>query len=113
LAFKLTFKIEIVRDKHLLVVSDSQYAIKGATEWMENWKKNGWVNSKKKPVENKDLWLKLDLLLHGCDGTCKIVCSKKCNNINRNVKFQWVRGHNTDVGNIEADRLAVEGINKK
>lgn len=107
--------LEIVRDKDLLIISDSQYAIKGATEWMKNWKRNGWINSKKKPVENKDLWVKLDLLLQGCDGTCinsSSVCSKKCNNISRDVKFQWVRGHNTDIGNIEADRLAVEGINK-
>lgn len=107
--------LEIVRDKDLLIISDSNYGIKGATEWMKNWKKNGWVNSKKEPVANKDLWMKLDLLLQGCDGSCSTngLCTKKCNNIKRKVKFKWVKGHSNDVGNKEADKLAVDGIKKK
>ena len=89
--------MEIVRDRNLLIVSDSNYAIKGATEWLKNWKKNGWVNAKKEPVANKDLWIKMDELLRE----------------KRDIKFKWVKGHSTEPGNIEADKLAVAGINKK
>ena len=104
--------LEIMRNKNLIIVSDSNYVIKGATEWMENWKKNGWKNSKNEPVANKDLWIKLELLLQGCDGTCVGICTKKCNNIKRVVRFKWVKGHSLEPGNIEADKLAVAGILK-
>ena len=40
----------------LQVVSDSQYLIKGMTEWTATWQSNGWRNSKKQAVENQDLW---------------------------------------------------------
>src|SRR5712692_11850092 len=36
--------------------TDSQYLRDGITQWMHNWKKNGWRTSDKKPVKNVDLW---------------------------------------------------------
>ena len=72
------------------VYTDSQYVLKGATEWLHNWKRNGWKNSAKKPVENKDLWEALDIALQ-----------------NHHVKFIWVKGHNSDPLNERADELAV------
>jgi len=70
------------------VFSDSQYCIKGATEWREGWRKSRWLK-KGQPMLNRDLWLALE------------------DELNRlTVTFEWVRGHNGDVGNEQADFLA-------
>ena len=91
--------LEIIdSDRNVLVITDSKYAMKGLTEWMKNWKKNGWKNAKNKPVENKDLWVKLDNLLETSE-----------NEKRRTVKFEWVKGHSKDKGNTEADKLATFG----
>ncbi len=43
------------------IYTDSQYVAKAIKQgWLENWKKNGWKNSQKKPVKNQDLWMELD-----------------------------------------------------
>jgi len=42
------------------LTTDSQYVRKGITEWITNWKKNGWKTAAKKPVKNADLWVQLD-----------------------------------------------------
>jgi ribonuclease HI len=42
------------------VVTDSQYLKNGITEWIHNWKRNGWQTKSKKPVVNQDLWMELD-----------------------------------------------------
>ena len=48
------------------VYSDSAYVINCFKEgWHINWQKNGWINSQKKPVENKDLWQALLALVEG------------------------------------------------
>lgn len=40
--------------------SDSAYLINAFTlGWIENWQRNGWLNSKKEPVSNADLWHEL------------------------------------------------------
>jgi len=75
------------------LLSDSQYVIKGMTEWLANWKKKGWTTSSKKQVANRDLWEELDKLsqLH-------------------QVEWKWVKGHADDAGNIKADELANRGV---
>lgn len=73
--------------------TDSQYVRKGITEWMYNWKKNGWKTAAKKPVKNDDLWKKLDEL------------SGK-----HQVKWHWVKGHAGHPLNERADQLANEGV---
>ena len=60
---------------------------------MKNWKKNGWKNSSKKLVKNKDLWEKLDKL---CEAN--------------NVSWKWVKGHSTNEFNNLADELATKAI---
>ena len=70
--------------------SDSQYVVKGLTEWMENWKQKNWRNSAKKPVKNKELWLKLDQLSARHDLSC-----------------HWVKGHDEHPENERCDQLAV------
>ncbi|MEO8391540.1 MAG: ribonuclease H [Chloroflexota bacterium] len=43
----------------LTVISDSQYLIKGMSEWITTWQANHWRNAKQKPIENQDLWMEL------------------------------------------------------
>jgi ribonuclease HI len=69
--------------------SDSQIVIKGMTEWLQGWKEKGWKNAAKKPVANQDLWLELDGL-----------------NAERNVTWQWVKGHAGQEQNERVDALA-------
>ena len=53
---------ELKRPCEVLLVTDSQYVMKGITEWMVNWKKRGWKTASKEPVKNADLWKLLDEL---------------------------------------------------
>lgn len=76
--------------------TDSQYVQLGLTEWIINWRKNGWKNASRKPVVNKELWIQLDAL-------------KKKLPI---VQFQWVRGHNNNKFNEMADQLCEEAYSK-
>ncbi|MFZ5818162.1 MAG: ribonuclease HI [Bacillota bacterium] len=40
--------------------SDSAYLVNAFRQnWLGNWQRNGWINSKKEPVENQDLWREL------------------------------------------------------
>ncbi|MCD6297925.1 MAG: ribonuclease HI, partial [Deltaproteobacteria bacterium] len=38
------------------VITDSNYVVKGMTEWLPGWVRRNWLNSQKKPVLNRDLW---------------------------------------------------------
>lgn len=74
------------------IYTDSQYVRKGITEWMHNWKRNGWKTAAKKPVKNRDLWQKLDELA-----------------LQHKIEWHWVRGHTGNEGNEMADQLANQG----
>lgn len=81
--------LETIKESGLiLVLSDSQYVVKGITIWIKNWKRGGWKNAKGAPVKNRDLWERLDAA------------------VTKRVGFQWVRGHAGDPGNERADFLA-------
>ena len=84
---------KIKSNSEVIIFTDSTYVKNGITEWMKNWKKNGWKNSNKKPVKNKDLWVKLDKL---CEAN--------------NVSWKWVKGHSTNEFNNLADELATNAI---
>lgn len=73
--------------------TDSQYVRQGITQWIHNWKKNGWKTAGKKAVKNQDLWQALDELMHKHD-----------------VHWHWVKGHAGHPGNEKADALANQGI---
>ncbi len=45
-----------------VIHSDSQYVVKGITEWLPGWKRRGWKTGDNKPVLNQPLWLRLDEL---------------------------------------------------
>jgi ribonuclease HI/uncharacterized phage-like protein YoqJ len=75
------------------VVSDSTYVVNCFRDgWWEGWLRRGWVNSKKQPVANRDLWEPLIELYRSRD----------------DVTFSWVKGHSGDRWNDLADALAVE-----
>ena len=47
---------------HVVLTTESNYVKDGITNWIHNWKTNGWKTANKKPVKNKELWEKLDIL---------------------------------------------------
>jgi ribonuclease HI len=69
--------------------SDSKYLRDGMTQWLANWKKNGWKTAAKKPVKNVELWKAIDDLsqLH-------------------QVSWHWVKGHAGHPENERCDALA-------
>jgi ribonuclease HI len=90
---ELTAAIEglraLTRPCKVTLTTDSQYLRKGITEWMINWKRNGWKTSARKPVKNCDLWRALD----------EAVGSHQ-------VTWHWVKGHSGHRENEIADELA-------
>jgi len=83
------------RPSRVRLTTDSQYVMKGVTEWMDNWKRRNWQTAAKKPVKNVDLWQRLDRALapHA-------------------VEWEWVRGHTGHAENERADQLANRGIDE-
>lgn len=70
------------------IVTDSQYLIKGMTEWLAGWKRRGWRTAKGKPVENQSLWQELEPLAGD------------------RVTWEHVRGHTGHPENERANTLA-------
>ena len=83
----LKFKSKVV------VTTDSAYVKNGITTWIHNWKLKGWKTASKKPVKNKELWMKLDVLSSKHD-----------------ILWKWVKGHSGNPDNDRADFLANQGI---
>jgi len=83
--------------RDVTIYTDSKYSIDCVTNWYKNWQKNKWTNSKGKPVENKDLVVDIREKIEERD------------QFSKGTFFVWVKGHKDNVGNIAADRLAVEG----
>ena len=72
------------------VYSDSKYVVDAFNQhWVEGWLKRGWKNSKKEPVKNKDLWLRLLEVMKP-----------------HAVTFHWVKGHAGHPENERCDELA-------
>ena len=87
---------KIPKGSNVQIFTDSKYVKSGITEWIHNWKKNGWKTANKQPVKNKDLWTELDLLTNEFK-----------------IKWSWVKGHSTDKLNNEVDLIAREAANSK
>ena len=51
---------KIKKKSEITIFTDSKYVKDGITDWIKKWKVNNWKSSNKKPVKNKDLWIKLD-----------------------------------------------------
>ena len=87
---------KIPKGSNVQIFTDSKYVKSGITEWIHNWKKNGWKTANKQPVKNKDLWTELDLMTSEFE-----------------IKWSWVKGHSTDKLNNEVDLIAREAANSK
>jgi ribonuclease HI len=74
---------------------DSEYVLKGITEWIHGWKARGWRTAAKAPVKNVDLWQRLDAVVSSSG---------------HQIDWRWVRGHAGDPGNERADALANKGV---
>ena len=96
---ELTAAIEALNalkgSRKVILHTDSKYVMHGITDWMANWKARGWKTAAKKPVKNQDLWQALDTAQERHD-----------------ITWKWVKGHDGDPGNEEADRLANLGIDE-
>ena len=77
----------------VIIFTDSTYVKNGITEWIKKWEKNDWKSANKKPVKNKDLWIKLNDL-----------CKKY------KVDWEWIKGHSNNEYNDLADDLATRAI---
>lgn len=75
------------------LVSDSQYVLKGLSEWRAGWERRGFTNSVGDPVANQDYWTRLYAVADA-----------------RKVKVRWVRGHSGDQFNERCDKLASAAI---
>ncbi len=83
------------RECKIDIYTDSMYVKNGITDWINNWKQNGWKNSKKQAISNQELWQELDLL------------TKK-----HTIEWFWVKGHDNNELNERADKLARDEIIK-
>ena len=104
---ELTAAIEaltLVKEKHrddffiapVKVYTDSAYLYRCYKEnWWRAWQSNGWLNSKKEPVANKDLWEKLIPFFK-----------------DHSIEFIKVKGHADTFGNVVADKVAVAAKQK-
>lgn len=72
----------------ITLYTDSEYVIKGITQWIQGWKRKHWKTSQGKAVLNQDLWKALDQL----------------NDIQ--IRWQHVRGHSGNIGNERCDAIA-------
>ena len=77
------------------LTSDSQYLVKGMTQWIKGWAEKGWLTAAKQPVKNKDIWLELN----------------KLNKIHK-ISWKWVRGHQGHAENERCDLLANMAVDK-
>lgn len=81
------------RPCNIVLHCDSQYVLKGITEWITGWKAKGWKTASRAPVKNVDLWQALDQA-----------------RTQHKIEWKWVKGHAGDPGNERADQLANLGV---
>lgn len=79
----------------IVITTDSEYVKNGITKWIFAWQKNNWITAAKTPVKNKELWVAL------------LGLTKE-----RQVSWQWVRGHSGHIENERCDALARREIGK-
>ncbi len=85
----------LTRPCNVRLHTDSQYVMKGVTEWIEGWKRRGWRTADKKAVKNQDLWeaLATEVGRHS-------------------IEWHWVRGHSGVELNERVDALANQAIDE-
>ncbi|TNG02245.1 MAG: ribonuclease HI [Gammaproteobacteria bacterium] len=83
------------RPSKIILTTDSQYVRNGITQWIHQWKRNGWKTAAKKPVKNIDLWQRLDKAIEPHD-----------------LEWHWVKGHSGHDENERVDQLANMAIDE-
>ena len=83
------------RPCNVIIHADSQYVLKGITEWLVGWKAKGWRTASNAPVKNEDLWRALDAAT-----------------LQHRIEWRWVKGHSGHAGNERADALANRGVDE-
>ncbi|UCE78802.1 MAG: ribonuclease HI [Nitrospiraceae bacterium] len=79
----------------VIITTDSNYVVKGMTEWITGWTQRNWLNAQNKAVLNRDLWERL------------ITASEQ-----HEIEWHWVKGHNGHPENERCDMLARGEISK-
>ena len=92
--YAVIWALEIVREKFssekkINIYIDSNYVVKGITEWLPKWKLKNWKTTARKNVLNKDLWIQIDSFYPF-----------------ENINFIWIKAHNSNYGNEKADLLS-------
>ena len=82
-------------DGDVVLVTDSEYCVKGLRDWIDGWKRRGWRKADRSPVMNRDLWERLD-----------------AQRVRVRIEPRWIRGHNAHPENERCDRLAVAAIER-
>jgi len=72
-----------------VIYTDSEYVMKGMTEWISGWVKRGWKTAAKKPVLNQDLWQELLKVSEG-----------------KQISWKYVAGHSGHDFNERCDEIA-------
>jgi ribonuclease HI len=86
---------QLKRPCKVIVVTDSQYLVKGMTNWVQGWIRKNWMTSQKRPVLNRGLWEELVQL-----------------NKTHSIEWKWIKGHNGHAYNERCDQLAKDAIKK-
>ena len=86
---------QLKRSCRVKLYTDSKYVMKGMTEWVPIWIRRNWINSKKRPVMNRDLWEKI------------LNLSKP-----HQIEWNWVKGHQGHPENERCDQLARNALKK-
>lgn len=89
--------LEFVDEDEVVIYTDSEYVMKGITEWIHRWQKKGWKTASRKPVLNQDLWQELLLVSE-----------------NKKIEWKYVASHTGVPLNERADTIATsfaDGLN--
>ncbi len=84
-----------LKDRDIDLYTDSMYVKKGITEWIKGWVQNGWKNKARKPVKNKELWVRLLNLTDRFK-----------------IRWNWTPGHSGVELNERCDQLVRQEIDK-
>jgi len=86
---------QLKRPCRMRIVTDSNYLVKGMTQWIFSWVKNNWQTSLKEPVLNRDLWERL------------LELSKP-----HEIEWLWIKGHRGHAENERCDKLARKALKR-
>jgi ribonuclease HI len=70
------------------IIADSQYVLRGITQWVAGWKRKDWITTTGEPVLNRDLWEELDAVATD------------------RLTWEWAKGHSGVPGNERCDAIA-------